>query len=332
MSEELKNGMREVILSQEPKQAEFVNTITEDAPIVGNDVLFQAASNNIVNKYEKAREVVAPKRTDLDAPLQLLSLVSDLKETKLFKIAGLLELPQDQIEAATPQWVAQWMARKLPVILQAGMGNIEQSYLYDTLLANCLANAGRTINMNVAASGNNYFSILGCCYDAGQNVGLYNANRTNPTGGAAGAGDGDTPQQTFFRMQAMWNGGLGKLSNGASGYSWDVSAMLGFQMANEKKFKAIVNIDESHFPTYQQLIEFARDIRGNNARKHIYMSRTIADKILSLYTRASGDNSFSSLIVVDQNGRIRICGIPVTESDNFLNGSEKAIPTSAIAA
>ena len=331
MPGELKNGLREVIMDQEPKQEQLVNTITEDAPIIGGDVLFQAASNNIVNKYEKARDVVAPKRTDLDAPLELLSIVTDLKETKLFKIAGKLELPEDQIEAANAGWVSRWMARKLPIILQAGMCNIEQSYLYDILLASCLENPGRVKNMNESASGNNYFSILGCAYDMGQNVGLYNANRTNPQGGEAGAGEDGGASRTFFRIKAKWNGGLGDLSNGASGYAWDVSAMLGFQQANERKMAAIVNIDEDHFPSYAELIAFARSIRGGNTRKHIFMSRSVADIILSKDPRNSGEDSTAQLITVDQNARIRICGVPVTESDNFLDGSEPAIPKKAIA-
>lgn len=323
-----KNGMREVILSHEPKQEVFVNTITEDAPIIGNDILFMPASNNIVNKYEKARDVQGPKRVDLDAPLQLLSVVSDLLETKLFKIAGALELPQDRIEAATPQWVAQWMSRKLPIALQEGMANIEYSYLYDILLASCLATPGRTINANPSATGTGkYYTILGCAYDEGQNCGLYNPNRQNAMGGQQGAGNGDAAQQTFFRIQALWNGGLGKLSNGASGYSWDVSAMLGFQQANEKKERAIVNIDEEHFPTYLELIQFARSIKGNNARKHIYMSPAVADLIISKY---SNTNSNNALITVDQEARLRIAGIPVTESDNFIDG-EDAIPADAIA-
>ena len=323
-----KNGMREVILAHEPKQNAFVNTITEDAPIVGNDIVFMPASHNIVNKYEKARETVGPKRVDLDAPLQLLSVLSDLKETKLFKIAGKLELPLDRIEAATPQWVAQWMARKLPIALQAGMANIEQSYLYDILLASCLENAGRTTNMNNAATGNGFYSILGCAYDEGNNCGLYNPNRMNPQGGAQGAGDGEQGQSTFFRIQAKWNGGLGDLSNGASGYAWDVSAMLGFQQANERKEAAIVNIDEDHFPTYLQLIQFARKIKGQNIeRKHIFMSPAVADMVISKY---SNTNSNNALITVGGDGSLRIAGIRVTESENFING-EDAIPASAIA-
>lgn len=323
-----KNGMRDVILSHEPKQEVFVNTITEDSPIIGNDILFMPASNNIINKYEKAREVQGPKRVDLDAPLQLLSVVSDLLETKLFKIGGLLELPLDQIESATTGWMAQWMSRKLPIVLQKGMANIEYSYLYDILLASCLATPGRTINATPGATGTGkYYTILGCAYDEGQNCGLYNPNRQNPMGGQPGAGNGETTRQTFFRIQTLWNNGIGKLSNGASGYSWDVSAMLGFQQANEKKERAIVNIDPANFPTYEQLIQFARSIKGNNARKHIYMSPAVADIVISKY---SNTNSNNSLITVDPTGRLRIVGIPVTESDNFIDG-EDAIPADAIA-
>lgn len=103
--------------------------------------------------------------------------------------------------------------------------------------------------------------------------------------------------------------------------------MLGFQQANEKKERAIVNIDEEHFPTYLELIQFARSIKGNNARKHIYMAPAVADLIISKY---SNTNSNNALITVDQEARLRIAGIPVTESDNFIDG-EDAIPAEAIA-
>lgn len=323
-----KNGLRDVILAHEPKQQQLVNTITENAPIIGNDILFMPASHNIINKYEKAREVQGPKRVDLDAPLKLMNIVTDLKETKLFKIAGLLELPEDRIEAATEDWVAQWMARKLPIILQAGMSDIERSYLYDSLLATCLESPGRTINMNNAASGANYFSIMGCVYDEGQNCGLYNPNRTNAQGGAAGAGNGEQQQSTFFRMNVKWGGGRGDLSNGATGFAWDVSAMLGYQHANEKKLAAIVNIDEDHFPTYKQIIEFARMLKGQNVvRKHIYMPPTVSNIIISKYSNTDSNNS---LITVGPDGRLRILGIAVTESENFVSG-EDAIPAGKIA-
>ena len=94
----MKNNMYEVAVALAPKQSQLIDYLVEDAVIV-KEIPFQAATHGIKNVFERVKDVTGPTLVDLDAPLPLVTALTELGETPLFKIGGKLEIGKDKAEA-----------------------------------------------------------------------------------------------------------------------------------------------------------------------------------------------------------------------------------------
>lgn len=312
----MKNNMYEVAVALAPKQTQLIDYLTEDA-VITREIPFQSATHGIKNVFEKVKDVKGPTLVDLDAPLPMVTAITELGSTPLFKLGGTLEMGKDKVEALGGK--EAYLRSKLPPILRLAGSSLDKSIYYDVLLKKAIEYKKATAVVS-SPSGSNYFSIVAIRWAAGETCGLYNNNRQN--GSAEGA---------FFTQDTLWGGNLGRLSNGETGWATDITAMIGVQIENPKYVKAFVNIDESHLPTYQQLIGIANEIRGNVSNSRIYMNPSLIDLIAANYSRAAGESSYSSLIVVDTDGNMRIKGIPVVGDYNILNGTEDGFNASDLA-
>lgn len=313
----MKNSMYEVAVALAKKQTTQIDTFSEDAVLVSREIPFQAATHGIKNVFERVKDVTAPAIVDLDSPMPLVTAVTELGETPLFKIGGTIEMPKDKVEAMGGK--TAYLASKLPAILKLAGAQLDKAVYYDVLLRKALQ-FGKVINAksSATASQKQYYSLVAIHWANGENVGLYNNNRDNGQEG------------TFFAQNPLWGGNLGKLSDGATGWAVDLTAMLGFQIENHKYIDAIVNIDADNLPSYEQLISIPNRIRGNANNSRIYANPTLIDLISAKYSRASGEGSYSSLITVDADGNVRIKGIPVIGDYNILEGTEPGIPANQI--
>lgn len=333
----MKNSMYEVAIGLAKTQTELIDSFTEDAVLTSREIPFQASTHGIKNVFEKVKEVKGPKIVDLDAPMPLITAVTELGETPLFKIGGTMELPKDLVEtvgngsnsggsnssgsnSGGGSALNKYLRRKIPLILKEAGRQLDVLTYYDVLLGTAIKNK-RVINKNSSASASQkqYFSLVAVHWSRGEVCGLYNDNRDNK--GQNGS---------FFQQTPLWGGSVGRLTDGATGWAIDLTAMLGYQIAKPEYLKAFVNIDETNLPTYEELIGIANAIRGNGANSRIYANPNLIDMIAAKYTRAAGENSYSSLITVDTNGDIRIKGIPVIGDWNILSGDEPGIPSSEL--
>lgn len=316
----MKNNMYEVAVALAPKQSQLIDYLVEDAVIV-KEIPFQAATHGIKNVFERVKDVTGPTLVDLDAPLPLVTALTELGETPLFKIGGKLEIGKDKAEAMHGK--EEYLRNRLPAILKLAGASLDKAIYYDVMLKRAMEmKRVKSCTTSVTdTSEKKYYSMVAIRWSAGENCGLYNNNRTN--GSAEGS---------FFTMDNLWGGQLGTLSGGETGWAIDVTSMIGLQIENPKYIMGFVNITEDNLPSYADLIGIANGVRGNGANARIYASPELADILASKYSRAAGDNSFSSLVTVDTDGNVRIKGIPVVGDYNILAGTEAGILTSTLAA
>lgn len=315
----MKNNMYEVAVALAPKQQKLIDSLTEEAVII-KEMPFQAATHGIKNVFERVKDVKGPTIVDLDSPLPLVTALTELGETPLFKIGGTLEMGKDKVEAMKGK--EEYLRRKLPAILRMAGSSLDKAMYYDVFIKKAIE-FKKAVSATASVSNaeeKKYFSLAAVHWADGENCGLFNDNRQN-----------GTQEGAFFAQDPLWGGNLGKLSSGETGWAVDITAMLGIQIENPKYIKAIVNITEENFPTYEELVGLSNAIRGNAANSRIYASPILIDMIASKYSRVSRDNSYSSLITLDTDGNVRIKGIPMVGSFNILDGTEPGILTSALA-
>lgn len=314
----MKNSMYEVAVGLAKKQTMLIDYFSEDAVLTAQEIPMQAATHGLKNVFEKVKDVKGPKIVDLDAPMPLITAVTELGETPLFKIGGTIELPKDKVEAMGGK--NRYLSSKIPSILRLAGAQLDAAVYYDVLLRKAIE-FGKVINADpsATASKKQYFSLVAVHWADGVNTGLFNDNRDN-----------NGQNGSFFEQVALWNGGLGRLSDGATGWAVDLTAMLGFQIENPKFITAIVNIDADHLPSYDTLIGISNRIRGNASNSRVYANPVLIDMIAGQYSRSGGDSSYSSLITVDSDGNVRIKGIPVVADYNILEGEEPGIPAAEL--
>ena len=202
----MKNNMYEVAVALAPKQTQLIDALTEEA-VITREIPFQAATHGLKNVFERVKDVKGPTVVDLDAPLPLVTAMTELGETPLFKIGGTLEVGKDKAEAMGGKQA--YLRRKLPAILRLAGSSLDKAIYYDVLLRKALEfkKAISATKSVTDTSEKKYFSMVAVHWREGDNCGLYNNNREN------GAQEG-----AFFTSDLLWGGDLGKLSGGETGW------------------------------------------------------------------------------------------------------------------
>lgn len=259
---------RELAINQAPKQAEMVDYVTEEAPILAQ-IPMQATSNGLQNVYEELKEVDGAQFVGLDEALPTIGMDSELKYTDLSVLGGEMEVGEDK--ANRFGGAASYFTSKLPTVLRETGANTEQSILYNNIRAYAKTN-GKLQDATGTNSGAMY-SMLCVKWVAGETTGLYDPE---------GIGDGKV-----FDMQAANDGKLDKLASGIWGYSMRIKNYMGIQLANPRNVSGIANIDlvqttpgtYDALPTEEQITKMIRDARATAGNSFIYCHPAVLDAL-----------------------------------------------------
>lgn len=236
------------------KQPGMIDALTEDAPIL-NMVKWIKATHGLWNVAEKLNDITAPAFVHFDSPMPSLGVSSDLVTTELQKMGGEMEVPTDR--AAKFGGPVKYFARKQNYILKkAGMDTeiviVMQNLLKGAIMEKNLYDAKGT--------GKGWF-LLACRFDPELNVGLYDADQFS--------------QGRLFNISFPYGGQehllRSKKYEGVYGYSVLYRAHFGYQMLDAKRtVAAIVNIDEEHKPTVNQIDDMLAQVRAQPGSTHIF--------------------------------------------------------------
>ena len=122
------NTLKNLSTIHSKRQPEQVDSLTEEAPILGI-IPFKEASHGLWNMYEDVADISGAGWVEMNAPLPAVDVTSDLKKVDLSILGGEIECPEDTARMFGGK--EQYFGKKLPkVIRKSGMA-AEKRLLYD---------------------------------------------------------------------------------------------------------------------------------------------------------------------------------------------------------
>jgi len=295
--------LKEIAVSLADKQPHYVNSLTEESPILDN-MRFEASSHGLWNAYEEASKIEGAGFVDINQPLPEMSIDSDLKKIDLSILGGEIFLPEDK---ASVLGVSEYFSKKLPVLLKQAGQTAEQKIIYDNFLPYAIAN-GKVAGAGASSS---CYSMVAVRFIEGEVTGLYSPKHLSSNG--------------IIDATGINGGALYKNSNGVLGYGVRIKGYIGVQLANPDAVSAIVNINSSHVPTAAQIDDMLVDAKATPANTFIFCH----PKVLSLLNSYKGNVLHSTNEDWNLNrGFMAWNGIRFITSYNFKNGTESAVTLS----
>jgi len=316
----IKNTFREVAINLSAKQPELVEFILEEAPIL-EMMPFYPTSSGINHVYEELNSVSGNGLVDLDAELPSLEYQSELKQTSLSVLGGLIEVGEDKARL----WggPGRYFGQRIPSHLKETGANTEQSILYNNLRASAIAAAANTKlpgaadhKIDAQGAANTNYSIIAVKWEPGMISGLYDP---------AGFGRG-----MLFDMEPVSGGNVYLTKESAYkalGYGMRLKSYFGMLTANPRNVASIVNIDISDvdpdnwdLPTANQIDDLIQAVRGTTGGSTMLLMHPKVKTALNTYKAATLQTTVETTNFVRTFDAWN--GIPIIQSYNFLQGTE----------
>lgn len=302
--------LRELSNEFAKKQPKMVDQITEQTPVL-DAVPFEPASHAMWNVYEEVADVEGGGFVDMDAPLEEMTVATELNKVDLKIMGGKMWCPEDKAKAYGGK--EKYFAKRQPVAMRnLGIAS-EQAILYDNFLAYATENSKL---LDAGGTGNTNFLLLAVRFVQGETFGLY-----SPDGFKNGA---------LLDVAAINGGNLYENSSGILGYGVRMKGYFGMQLANPQTVAAIVNIDKDSetqkLPTAAQVDDLLDLVRAGDTGTFLFGHR----KVLSVLAQVGKGAAFQ-MTPGDKNVDRRIAewnGVPIITSYNFADGTEDNITVS----
>ncbi|MBP5698379.1 MAG: hypothetical protein J6W96_02485 [Alphaproteobacteria bacterium] len=292
--------LKEIAVSLAQKQQHFVNSLTEESPILDN-MRFEPSTHGLWNAYEEVSQINGAGFVDINQPLPEMAVNSDLKKVDLSILGGEILLPEDK---GAIIGVSEYFGKKMNVLLKQAGQVAEKKIIYDNFLPYAVQN-GKAVSAGASA---NCYSMVAVRFVEGEVTGLYSAKNINNAG--------------LLDVKQINGGALYKNASGVLGYGVRLKGYIGVQLANPDAVSAIVNITSDHVPTAAQIDNMLVDAKATPASTFIFCH----PKVLSML------NSYKGNILQTTAGDWNVNrsfmawnGIRFVTSYNFDNGTETAI-------
>lgn len=299
----MNNTLKDIAVSLATKQQHFVNSLTEESPILDN-MRFEASSHGLWNAYEEVSQINGASFVDINQPLPQMEIDSDLKKIDLSILGGEIFLPEDK---AAVVGISEYFDKKMPVLMRQAGQVAEKKIIYDNFLPYAISNG------HVAGAGgtSSCYSMVAVRFIEGEVTGLYSAK---------------TFQNFGILDVTRINGGmLYKNANGVLGYGARLKGYLGVQLANPDAVSAIVNIKADKIPTAAQIDNMLVEAKATPASTFIFCH----PKVLSFLNTYKGNVLQTLPADFDVNRSFAAWnGIRFITSYNFENGTESAVTLS----
>lgn len=246
--------LHEIGVEVAKKQPGMIDALTEDAPIL-RMLKWIKATHGLWNVAEKLNDIKSPAFVHFDSPLPNLGVSSDLVTTELQKIGGEMEVPTDRaMKFGGP---VKYFARKQNYIIKKAGMDTEVVIVMDNLLKGAIAEK----NLYDAGGTDAGYFLLACRFDSELNVGLYDPDQF--------------AQGRLFNISFPYGGQEHLLHSpkyeGVYGYSVLYRSHFGYQMLDARRtVAAIVNIDEKHHPTVNQIDDMLAQVRAQPGSTFIF--------------------------------------------------------------
>lgn len=300
------NTIYELAQSYDDKQEIIVDPFQREAPLFQSMpcMLSSKADKNI---FDIIKDVAVPTVTEFDAPLPKLYASTESNFASLAKVGGRFEIGRDR--ARLNGGVENILERQLPPILSRAGASFDYSFLYNSLRKFCIDNYAE-YKTATSFSGQGY-SMIGINWADGENIGLVSPY---------------LPGEKVFETTAIGGGNIidliDKTGHVYSGYALEIVTFIGIQLARPDKVHALVNIDASHMPTAEDILNFIDNFKGYNGNNcAIYAHPKLINALRAKYDSANDKVGF-----FHSDGRdIYIDNVRIIRDDNLLAGTEASV-------
>lgn len=309
------DAWREVAIRKAEKQAQMVDDFTEDAPFLAA-MPVQESSAELSNVAERILNITGADTVDLDAALPTINAETELVQTDLQKVGGLIEVGKDKAKIlGGPQ---AYFAGKMPWIMRETGMAIEKSFLYNSFRAYAfqegkLTDLGGTFS---ATPGAGLYSILCITFMPGEMYGL--------------VGKGAFNEGKAFYMDPLVNGGSYKLADGSIGYGMEVGTYLGANLNNARYIAGLVNCEadpaDAAFPSEDELSSIRLDARATNTNSVYVMHPRMRQKLGTKY-KLDHFNTFNETTGINTQ-LFSWDNVPIIETYNLEDGTETKLTIS----
>jgi len=294
------NTLKEIAIGLSRKQEHYVNSLTEDSPILDN-MRFEESTHGLWNAYEEVARIEGAGFVDVNQPLPEMEVDSNLKKIDLSILGGEIFLPEDK---GSVMGVGEYFSKKVPVLLKHAGQTAEKKIIYDNFIPYSVSN-GKAVS---AGGQENCYSMVAVRYVDGEVTGLYSRQNIGRFG--------------LLNSTPINGGALYKNANGVLGYGLRLKGYIGMQLANPDAVASIVNITPDNIPTAEQIDNMLVDAKATPCSTFIYCH----PKVLSMLNKYKGNVLQTSTLDFDVNRSFMAWnGIRFITSYNFLNGSEDAV-------
>ena len=292
--------LKDIAVSLAQTQQHFVNSLTEESPILDN-MRFEPSSHGLWNAYEEVSKIDGAGFVDINQPLPEMAVNSDLKKIDLSILGGEIFLPEDK---GAIIGVAEYFSKKMPVLLKHAGQVAEKKIIYDNFIPYALQN-GKAAS---AGGSENCYSMVAVRFVEGEVTGLYSAKNIQTDG--------------LLDVKNINGGALYKNANGVLGYGVRLKGYIGVQLANPDAVSAIVNIAADHVPTAAQIDDMLVEAKATPASTFIFCH----PKVLSMLNQYKGNVLQATSGDWNVNRSFMAWnGIRFVTSYNFENGAESAV-------
>lgn len=292
--------LKELAVALSQKQEHFVNSLTEESPIL-DSMRFEASTHGLWNAYEEVSRIEGASFVDINQPLPEMVVDTNLKKIDLSILGGEIFLPEDK---ASVIGVPEYFGKKTSVLLKHAGQTAEKKIIYDNFIPYAVGN-GKAVSAGAEAG---CYSMVAVRFIEGEVTGLYSAKNFNNHG--------------ILSSTPLNGGQLYKNSDGVIGYGVRIKGYIGMQLANKDAVSAIVNISQDNIPTAEQIDNMLIDAKATPASTYIFCH----PKVLSMLNKYKGNVLHSAGADLDLNrGFMAWNGIRFITSYNFANGTEDAV-------
>lgn len=302
----MQNTIYDICMSYTDKQQQIIDPFFKETPLFKSMPCIEA-SKGAINTFEKVKDVAIPEFVNYDSPLPVISASTELGYATIGKIGGSLNLPLDKCRLLGKE---KMLASQLPLIFNRTGQAFDYSYMYNSLKAFCLENKSECVT-KIHNAGSAFYSMIGVTWSEGENCGLYQPALSG---------------EKMFNITPIAGGEVTRFNdasgNPISGYVLEITMFLGIQLPRTDRIHALVNIDSTHIPTYNQLLDFVYNFGGYTQNSAIYVHPRCLNLILASFTT---DATRADMITRGADGILRIAGCPVIVDQNMLNGTEAIV-------
>ena len=294
------NTLKEIAIGLSRKQEHYVNSLTEDSPILDN-MRFEESTHGLWNAYEEVARIEGAGFVDVNQPLPEMEVDSNLKKIDLSILGGEIFLPEDK---GSVIGVGEYFSKKVPVLLKHAGQTAEKKIIYDNFIPYSVSN-GKAVS---AGGQENCYSMVAVRYVDGEVTGLYSRQNIGRFG--------------LLNSTPINGGALYKNANGVLGYGLRLKGYIGMQLANPDAVASIVNITPDNIPTAEQIDNMLVDAKATPCSTFIYCH----PKVLSMLNKYKGNVLQTTSLDFDVNRSFMAWnGIRFITSYNFENGAEEAV-------